>query len=196
MLRMKWLTACLLTASMTSAALDGWCSPDPRATEPPARENRSAEPAPSGQAGGSEGKWDDLRRDPAVAGKLKEIAELEQKIEQIRKLVLPKVFEKHSKPYRERLEVLRKEVEDHARRRNEAVKPPVELPPNLADSARLLTPEQFDKWSRLIKPMPGESRWEEIPWLLSVYDARKKAAEEGKPIFLWSGGGAPPLGGC
>lgn len=191
MLRMKWLTAGFLAAIVAAAAMDGRCS-----SAPPAPANRSGEPAPSGQAGGSEGNWDDLRRDPAVAGKLKEIAELEQKIEQIRKLVLPKVFEKHSKPYRERLEVLRKEVEDYARGRNEPAKPPVELPPNLADSARLLTPEQFEKWSRLIKPMPGESRWEEIPWLLSVYDARKKAAEEGKPIFLWSGGGAPPLGGC
>lgn len=59
-----------------------------------------------------------------------------------------------------------------------------------------LAPEQFTKTHALIKPHPGESRWAEVPWLLSVYDARKKAAAEGKPIFIWAGGGAPPIGIC
>lgn len=64
------------------------------------------------------------------------------------------------------------------------------------DSAESLTPKTFAALCKLIKPARGESRWAEIPWMLSVYDARKKAAEFGKPIFIWSSGGAPPLGGC
>jgi hypothetical protein len=49
---------------------------------------------------------------------------------------------------------------------------------------------------KLIKPAPGESKWAELPWLLDVYQARKKAAAEGKPILIWSAGGGPPIGGC
>jgi len=59
-----------------------------------------------------------------------------------------------------------------------------------------LSAEQFAKTLALIKPQPGESKWTEIPWLLSVHDARVKAAAEGKPIFIWSSGGALPLGAC
>ena len=56
--------------------------------------------------------------------------------------------------------------------------------------------DQFDSLRSLIRPHEGESRWREIEWLTSLHEARVKAAAEGKPIFLWSGGGAPPLGGC
>ena len=54
----------------------------------------------------------------------------------------------------------------------------------------------FDKLRDLIRPQAGESNWRRIDWLTSLYEARVKAAAEGKPILLWSGGGAPPLGGC
>ncbi len=65
-----------------------------------------------------------------------------------------------------------------------------------AKAADPLSAEQFAKTLALIKPQPGESKWTEIPWLLSVHDARVKAAAEGKPIFIWSSGGALPLGTC
>ena len=65
-----------------------------------------------------------------------------------------------------------------------------------AKAADSLSAEQFAKTLALIKPQPGESKWTEIPWLLSVHDARVKAAAEGKPIFIWSSGGALPLGTC
>lgn len=55
---------------------------------------------------------------------------------------------------------------------------------------------QFDKLRDLIRPQAGESRWREIDWLTSLHEARVQAAAKGKPILLWSGGGAPPLGGC
>ena len=56
--------------------------------------------------------------------------------------------------------------------------------------------EHFESLRMLIRPQEGESRWREIEWLTSLHEARVKAAAEGKPIFIWSGGGAPPLGGC
>src|SRR4051812_32694275 len=55
---------------------------------------------------------------------------------------------------------------------------------------------QFDKLLQLIKPRPGELRFHEIPWLLDVWEARKKAAAEGKPILAWSGAGGAPIGIC
>ena len=56
--------------------------------------------------------------------------------------------------------------------------------------------EQFHPLRELIRPQPGESHWREIDWHTSLQEARLQAAAEGKPILLWSGGGAPPLGGC
>jgi hypothetical protein len=56
--------------------------------------------------------------------------------------------------------------------------------------------EQFVKLHTLIKPQPGELRFHEIPWLINVWEARKKAAVEGKPILVWSGAGGAPIGVC
>lgn len=56
--------------------------------------------------------------------------------------------------------------------------------------------EQFAKLSALIKPQPGELRFHEIPWLIDIWEARKKAASEGKPILVWSGAGGAPIGTC
>ena len=59
-----------------------------------------------------------------------------------------------------------------------------------------ILPELFESLSKLIKPQSGELLFQEIPWLLSVHDARVKAAAEGKPILIWSGSGGAPLGVC
>ena len=56
--------------------------------------------------------------------------------------------------------------------------------------------DQFGMLRKLIRPHAGESNWRQINWLTSLHEARVKAAAEGKPILLWSGGGAPPVGGC
>jgi len=63
------------------------------------------------------------------------------------------------------------------------------------DSARSPVAE-FDKLHRMIRPQAGESRWMEIAWYPSVWEARKKAAAEGKPLFLWAGSGGAPSAGC
>jgi len=49
--------------------------------------------------------------------------------------------------------------------------------------------DQFEKLQALIKPKPGGL--DEIPWMTSLWEARKKAAEEGKPLFVWAGEGNP-----
>ena len=43
----------------------------------------------------------------------------------------------------------------------------------------------------LIKPRPEETRWEQIPWRVDLWDARRLAALEGKPIMLWEMDGNP-----
>jgi hypothetical protein len=70
-----------------------------------------------------------------------------------------------------------------------------------AEVVRAQTPapiqaEQFNKLHKMIKPQPGELRFQEIPWLLSVWEARQKAAAEGKPILVWAGAGGAPVGVC
>ncbi len=66
----------------------------------------------------------------------------------------------------------------------------------LAAGAEPIAPDQFDQLRQKIKPQAGESRFWEIPWLLSLDEALVKAAEEGKPVFVWSGAGGPPHTVC
>ncbi|MCI0456205.1 MAG: DUF3578 domain-containing protein [Gemmataceae bacterium] len=61
----------------------------------------------------------------------------------------------------------------------------------VARAADPIDPEQFDKLHTLIKPSAGEDRWAEIPWLASLWEARQRAAAEGKPILLWEMDGHP-----
>ena len=79
----------------------------------------------------------------------------------------------------------------------------VALTPAFADerpaTKDLLTPESFAQLHKTLCLQPGEYRWDEIPWLASVWHARKKAASEDKPIFVFGTAGAgfnDPLGNC
>jgi len=58
-------------------------------------------------------------------------------------------------------------------------------------SAQQLRPEEFNTLQRLIKPTADELKWEQIPWMTDLWEARRKADTEGKPIFLWSMDGNP-----
>ena len=51
--------------------------------------------------------------------------------------------------------------------------------------------DQFARLHALIKPQAQEDQWLEVPWMSSVWEARKKAAAEGKPILLWEMDGHP-----
>jgi hypothetical protein len=62
-----------------------------------------------------------------------------------------------------------------------------------------LTAESFAHLHKLMQPRPGEYRWDEIPWVASIWHARKQAAAENKPIFIFGTAGAgfnDPLGNC
>jgi hypothetical protein len=54
-----------------------------------------------------------------------------------------------------------------------------------------LTQENFSYLQGLIKPSTGEDQWTQIPWMTSLWQARKRAAAEGKPILLWEMDGHP-----
>jgi hypothetical protein len=65
-----------------------------------------------------------------------------------------------------------------------------------AEGPKSLTPKDFKRLHQMIKPQPGESRFLEIPWVLSLWEARQKAARAGKPILVWAGGWGVPIGTC
>ncbi len=44
---------------------------------------------------------------------------------------------------------------------------------------------------KAVRPAPGEDQFATIPWETSLWDARVKAAAQGKPILLWEMDGHP-----
>ena len=57
--------------------------------------------------------------------------------------------------------------------------------------------EAFEKLHTLIRPAEKEAPWADIPWMTSLWQARERAAREGKPLLIWgAGGGGHPLGLC
>ena len=65
-----------------------------------------------------------------------------------------------------------------------------------ADEPARIPPEQFDNLHKMIRVQPDEQRFWQIPWQLTVSEARAQAAKEGKPIFVWAGAGGAPIGVC
>jgi hypothetical protein len=57
-----------------------------------------------------------------------------------------------------------------------------------------LSEAEFKTLLRLARPAEAEP-WDSIPWMVSVREARRLAAREGKPILCWSQNGHP-LAGC
>lgn len=53
------------------------------------------------------------------------------------------------------------------------------------------TADQLDKLVALVKPSPQEDKWANIPWQTNLWEARRVAAREGKPILLWEMDGHP-----
>ena len=65
-----------------------------------------------------------------------------------------------------------------------------------ADEPRPIPADQFERLLAMIRVQPGEQRFWQIPWKLTVGEAREEAAREGKPIFVWAGAGGAPIGVC
>ena len=59
-----------------------------------------------------------------------------------------------------------------------------------------LRADTFQQIYRPIRPQAGESLWMDVPWQTDLHEARRKAAAEGKPLFVQSGGKAISIGQC
>src|SRR5687767_12414919 len=62
-------------------------------------------------------------------------------------------------------------------------------------AAQPFTAEEFERLHREIRPRPSESTWAEISWGYDLHKARRKAAQEGKPLCVWRMAG-DPTGTC
>ncbi|OAI54879.1 hypothetical protein AYO44_14105 [Planctomycetaceae bacterium SCGC AG-212-F19] len=65
-----------------------------------------------------------------------------------------------------------------------------------AGDIKPIPPDQFAKLHKMIRVQPDEQRFWQIPWKLTITEARAQAAKEGKPIFVWAGAGGAPIGVC
>lgn len=66
----------------------------------------------------------------------------------------------------------------------------------LAERPQPLTPEQANELKKLILPQQGENPFWRVAWLNDIWEARQKAAAEGKPIFVWGGSEGAPITNC
>ena len=53
------------------------------------------------------------------------------------------------------------------------------------------TSADLAKLAAVIKPSAAANKWQQIPWLTDVTEARKLAKEEKRPLFLWTVFGEP-----
>jgi hypothetical protein len=61
---------------------------------------------------------------------------------------------------------------------------------NFNAHAAELTDAKFTELHKQLRPAKDEP-WLTIPWRISLLDAQKVAAKEGKPIFIWAMDGHP-----
>ncbi|MBI3972637.1 MAG: hypothetical protein HY332_15275 [Chloroflexi bacterium] len=47
------------------------------------------------------------------------------------------------------------------------------------------------EWLAYVRPKPDEVKWQSIPWQSDLWEARRLAIRQGKPIFLWAMNGHP-----
>ena len=59
------------------------------------------------------------------------------------------------------------------------------------DGVTELTPAQFAKFHALLRPKANEMRFGTIPWMFDLWEARQKAAAEGKPLLILGAAGNP-----
>ena len=60
-----------------------------------------------------------------------------------------------------------------------------------ARASEPIKPEQFEKLHALIKPQADEEKFMQIAWQTNLWEARKQAAAQGKPLLLWEMDGHP-----
>ena len=60
--------------------------------------------------------------------------------------------------------------------------------------AALLSVQAGDDLARradIIKPKPGEYKWQQIPWIVDLGEGIRLAREEKRPLLLWVSGDDP-----
>ena len=60
-----------------------------------------------------------------------------------------------------------------------------------AQAAPSLSAAEYASVLKTVRPAAGEDKFDQVPWLISLWEARKVAAKEGKPILLWEMDGHP-----
>ena len=58
-------------------------------------------------------------------------------------------------------------------------------------SVRSLPEKEFAALHAAVAPQGENERWAEIPWQTDLQAARRKAADEGKPLIMWIMDGHP-----
>ena len=53
------------------------------------------------------------------------------------------------------------------------------------------SPAELTALATIIKPSAEANKWQQIPWLTDLSEARRVAAEEKRPLFLWTVFGEP-----
>ena len=71
----------------------------------------------------------------------------------------------------------------------------IQCPAQTASRRPLELPPEFAAVRDRVAPKPDEELWKSIPWKTSLLEARALAAQQGKPIFLWSMDGHPLCAG-
>jgi len=65
------------------------------------------------------------------------------------------------------------------------------MSPLAAFAAEPITPAQYAKVRELVRPAADDEQWLQVPWRTSLWEARRDAARQGKPILLWEMDGHP-----
>ena len=53
--------------------------------------------------------------------------------------------------------------------------------------------DDFAQLQSMIRPLPGQSGWRDIPWLTSITEARQRSLAEDKPILIFTAADGSPL---
>jgi hypothetical protein len=63
--------------------------------------------------------------------------------------------------------------------------------PTVGSDRITLDQTTFGDLLAFVRPRPEELRWQAIPWQTDLRVACQLAAEQGKPVFLWTMNGNP-----
>ena len=55
----------------------------------------------------------------------------------------------------------------------------------------LPSPAELARLAKIIKPSAAANKWQQIPWLTDLNEARRLATKEQRPLFLWTVFGEP-----